>query len=56
MVLLVIVSDVDIGAQADMALVLPQKTVQDLQDGGLARSVVADQGDMFAAADVEAEA
>ena len=55
-VLLVIVSDVDIGAQADMALVLPQKTVQDLQDGGLARSVVADQGDMFAAADVEAEA
>ena len=52
---LVIVADVDISAQPYVALVLAEKTVQNLQNCRLARSVVAYEGNMLSAADVKAK-
>ena len=52
---LVVVADVDVGTKSDMSCVLSKQTVQDLQDGGLAGSVIADQSDMFSAPYVETQ-
>ena len=53
-VLLVIVGDQDPGAQRHAAGIRGQKAVDDLQDGGLACAVVADDGDVFAALQLKA--
>ena len=55
MVLLVIVADMDIGAQTDMAAVGRQQLIDDLENGGLAGPVITDQGYMFAPPDLEGE-
>ena len=53
LLLLIIITDMDIGTQADVAGVLPQDPVQDLENGCLAGAVIPDQGYMLSPADME---
>ena len=54
--LLIVVADVDVGAQADPALVGRGQFVDDPKDRGLSGPVVADHGHVFSPADAEGDA
>ena len=55
MMLLIVVADLDIGAQPDLAVIRGEQLVDDLQDRGLAGSVIPDDGYVLALFDVHGE-